>query len=357
VGFFVIEPLILSVGTALPAHRVNQSDVRELTRNLFASAYRDVDRLVAVFDNGLVQSRFLCTPLDWFQTDHAWPEKNELYVRHALELGERAARCALERAGLEPKDIDAILFVSTTGLATPSLDGLLLKRLGLSRHVKRTPIWGLGCAGGAAGLTRAAEFVRAHPGSHVLLVAVELCSLTFQRGDLSKSNLIAASLFADGAAAVVVGSQPSGSEGPRITGSFSTLWDDTEDVMGWDVIETGLKVRFAKSVPELVQKLMLQNLTTAAQANNLRFEDVQHFVTHPGGLKVLRAYEDALGIAPDVLEDSYRVLESCGNMSSVSVLFVLERFLRRHSELEPGQLGVLSAMGPGFSAEHVFFRT
>ena len=353
----MIEPQILSVGTALPAHRVNQSDVRELTRNLFATAYRDVDRLVAVFDNGLVQSRFLCTPLDWFQTDHAWPEKNELYVQNALELGERAARCALERANLKPNDIDAILFVSTTGIATPSLDSLLLKRLEMSRHVKRTPIWGLGCAGGAAGLARAAEFARAHPGSHVLLVAVELCSLTFQRGDLSKSNLIAASLFADGAAAVVVGSQPSGSEGPRITGSFSTLWDDTEDVMGWDVIETGLKVRFAKSVPELVQTLMLENLTQAAQANNLRLNDVRHFVTHPGGLKVLRAYENALGIAPDALADSYRVLESCGNMSSASVLFVLERFLRRWRELEPGQLGVLSAMGPGFSAEHVFFRT
>lgn len=349
-------PRILSVGTALPAFRVSQEGVRELTRNLFSKAHRDIDRLVAVFDNAQIRTRFLCTPIEWFQREHSWPEKNELYTTHALELGERAARSALERARLEPSEIDAIFFVSTTGIATPSLDSVLIKRLNLSRNIARVPIWGLGCAGGAAGLARAAEFARARPGARVLLVAVELCSLTFQPDDLSKSNLIAASLFADGAAAVVISSADD-AEGPGLIGSYSTLWDDTEDVMGWEVIESGLKVRFARSVPELVQSLMRQNMDEAARANGVRLEEIRHFVTHPGGLKVLRAYESALGLQSDLLADSYAVLESCGNMSSVSVLFVLERFLRRWPELEPHELGAISAMGPGFSAEHVIFRT
>lgn len=349
------HPRILAVGTALPAFVVQQDNVRELTRNLFAGGHRDIDRLVAVFDNGQVRTRHLCTPIEWFEADHSWPEKNALYVQNALELGEQAARSAFERARLKPEDIDAIFFVSTTGIATPSLDSWLIKRLDLSRNVARVPIWGLGCSGGASGLARATEFARAKPGSRVLLVAVELCSLTFQRGDLSKSNLIAASLFADGAAAVIVSSDDT--EGPELVGSYSTLWDDTEDVMGWDVIETGLQVRFAKSVPELVKTLMHQNLTDAARANDVKLEDIRHFVTHPGGLKVLRAYEEALGLGSDALKDSYVVLESCGNMSSVSVLFVLERFMRRWPELEPGALGAISAMGPGFSAEHVLFRT
>jgi alkylresorcinol/alkylpyrone synthase len=350
------DPRILSVGTALPAFQVRQEDVRELTHSLFSRNWRDIDRLITVFDNGQITTRSFCTPIEWFQTDHSWPEKNALYTHHALELGERAARCALDRAQLKPADIDAIFFVSTTGIATPSLDSWLIKRLDLSRNVARVPIWGLGCAGGAAGLARAAEYARAKPGARVLLVAVELCSLTFQRDDLSKSNLIAASLFADGAAAVVISSDDS-AEGPSLIGSHSTLWDETEDVMGWDVIESGLKVRFSRSVPELVQTLMRENLGQAASANGVQLQDIRHFVTHPGGVKVLRAYEDALGLEVDALADSYAVLKACGNMSSVSVLFVLERFMRRWAEQEPNVLGAISAMGPGFSAEHVIFRT
>jgi alkylresorcinol/alkylpyrone synthase len=350
------DPRILSVGTALPAFRVQQDDVRQLTHNLFSRSWRDIDRLITVFDNGQISTRYLCAPIEWFETEHSWPEKNALYTQNALELGERAARSALDRAELQAKDVDAIFFVSTTGIATPSLDAGLIKRLDLSRNIARVPIWGLGCAGGAAGLARAAEFARAKPGSRVLLVAVELCSLTFQRNDFSKSNLIAASLFADGAAAVVISSDDA-AEGPSVIGSYSTLWDDTEDVMGWDVIESGLKVRFSRSVPELVQKLMRENLGQAATANGVRLQDIRHFVTHPGGLKVLRAYEDALGLQDNALADSYAVLNACGNMSSVSVLFVLERFMRRWSELEPNALGAISAMGPGFSAEHVIFKT
>jgi alkylresorcinol/alkylpyrone synthase len=347
------EPRILSVGTALPPYMIAQDEVRTLTHTLFASGFKDIDRLIAVFENGQVKTRHISAPIEWFETDHTWAERNDLYVEKALELSEAAARCALRRARLEPEDLSAIIFVSTTGIATPSLDSRLLKRLGMSRHAARLPVWGLGCAGGAAGLSRAADYARANPGQHVLLVAAELCSLTFQRGDLSKSNLIAASLFADGAAAVIVGP----GEGPALVGSYSTLLDDTEDVMGWDVNDDGLKVRFSKDVPALVREIMRPNMIEAAQANGLSLDQIKHFVTHPGGLKVLIAYTEALELPEDALEDSYAVLRSCGNMSSASVLFVLERFMRRWQELEPNEFGAVSAMGPGFSVEHAFFRT
>jgi alkylresorcinol/alkylpyrone synthase len=351
-----VNPKILSVGTALPEHRIEQHNIREFARILFASSFRDIDRLVTIFENSQIKTRAFCTDLSWFQSPKSFAEKNDLYVQHASSLSEQAAREALDRANLEPSQIDAIIFVSTTGLATPSLDTVLIKRLGLSLHVARMPLWGLGCAGGAAGLARASEYARAFPGKRVLLVAVELCSLTFQHNDHSKSNLVATSLFADGAAAVIVSTEGNSSN-PELLGSYSTLIPDSEDVMGWDIVDSGLKVRFAKSVPDLVRNLMRQNLCEAAKANNIKLEQIQHFVTHPGGIKVLQAYQEALLLEPEALNDAREILETCGNMSSVSVLFVLEKFMQRISSVNAGEYGAISAMGPGFSAEHVIFRT
>jgi alkylresorcinol/alkylpyrone synthase len=345
--------VILSVGTALPPYQVQQNDVRQLCRSLFSDGFRDLERLINVFDNGQIKTRHLCTPLDWFGQDHSFAEKNALYVEHALNLGEAAARQALERANTSIDAIGTILFVSTTGLATPSLDSWLIKRLGASCHTRRLPLWGLGCAGGAVGLAQAGQIASAS-GQAVLLVAVELCSLTFQRHDYSKSNLIAASLFADGAAAVVVAPHSDHHQaGPSIYSSFSTLLDETEDIMGWDVVETGLKVRFSRDVPALVLGMMRENIGLAAAQAGLSLSDLKHFITHPGGLKVLAAYSQALDLAEHALDDSFAVLQQCGNMSSVSVLFVLERFLQRYPTLTKNQHAILSAMGPGFSAEHV----
>jgi alkylresorcinol/alkylpyrone synthase len=233
------------------------------------------------------------------------------------------------------------------------LDSKLIFSLGLSEHVRRVPIWGLGCAAGAAGLARAAEYARLYPDQLVLLVGVELSGLTFQRSDRSKSNLVSTSLFADGAAAVLLGVRKSG--GPELLGSYSTTWPETEDVMGWDLIETGLKVQLSKSVPLIVREKLRENLTEACASLGLDFGALEHFILHPGGAKVLDAFEEALGIEPGTLGYSRTVLRECGNMSSVTVLFILERFLEE-GEFAPGDLGVLSAMGPGFSAEHVFFR-
>jgi alkylresorcinol/alkylpyrone synthase len=346
-------PRVLSVATALPPHRIGQREVKEFARNMFSGAFRDIERLTPIFDNVLVEDRYFCVPMEWFEEDHTFPEKNALYVEHALDLSAKAARRALDKADVGPEEVGAIFFVSTTGFSTPSLDSKLIFELGLSEHTRRVPIWGLGCAAGAAGLARAAEYARLYPDQKVLLVAVELSGLTFQRGDRSKSNLISTSLFADGAAAVVLGSDAAA--GPELLGSHSTTWPGTGDVMGWELIESGLKVQLSKSVPDIVRKRLRDNLRDACASLGLRFEEIEHFVLHPGGAKVLDAFEEVLGLAPGALTFSRGVLRDCGNMSSVTVLFILERFLEG-GEFASGDLGVLSAMGPGFSAEHVFFR-
>ena len=347
------NPKILSVATALPPHRIGQEQAKRFARGMFSRRDGDFERLIPIFDNVHVDNRHFCVPIEWFEEDHTFPEKNTLYVEHALELSEKAARRALDKAGTEPGEIGAIFFVSTTGISTPSLDSKLIFRLGLSEHTRRIPIWGLGCSAGAAGLARASEYARLYRDQTVLLVGVELSGLTFQRGDRSKSNLISTSLFADGATAVLLGG-PCAS-GPEVLASFSTTWPDTAGVMGWDLVETGLKVQLSKSVPVIVQERFRPNLEEACDTLGVDFEEIKHFVLHPGGAKVLDAFEEVLGLEPGDLTLSRDVLRECGNMSSVTVLFILERFLAS-GDFAPGDLGVLSAMGPGFSAEHVFFR-
>jgi alkylresorcinol/alkylpyrone synthase len=342
---------ILSVASALPPHRVGQEEAKSFARSMFSSGHGDIERLLPIFDNVDIKNRYFCVPAEWFERDHTFPEKNALYVEHALDLSEKAARRALDRVGAGPEEIGAVFFVSTTGISTPSIDSKLIFRLGLSEHTRRVPIWGLGCSAGAAGIARAAEHARLYPDQLVLLVAVELCGLTFQRGDRSKSNLISTSLFADGAAAVLLG----GTTGPEVLGGYSTTWPDTEDVMGWDLVETGLQVQLSKSIPNIVREKFRDNLEEACNSLGLNFDELEHFVLHPGGSKVLDAFEEALGLQAGGLTTSRDVLRDCGNMSSVTVLFILERFLGG-GELANGGLGVLSAMGPGFSAEHVFFR-
>ncbi len=344
------NPSILSVGTAVPRYCVSQKTARDFARLMFSGAGKDVERLLPIFDNTCVENRYICMPPEWYGEDHSFPEKNALYVEHALNLSEKAAVRALDKAGVGPEDVGAIFFVSTTGISTPSLDSRLIFRLGLPGHARRVPIWGLGCAGGAAGLARAADYARAYPEKPVLLVGVELCGLTFVKGDCSKSNLVGTSLFADGAAAVLLGR----GTGPEIQGSYSTTWPETEDVMGWDLVEGGLQVRFAKSVPRIVQEKMRGNLEAACESLDLCLEDLRHFVLHPGGRKVLEAYEETLGLERAKIKLSWEILKNYGNMSSVSVLFVLERFLEGYPA-GSGEYGSISALGPGFSAEHVLF--
>jgi alkylresorcinol/alkylpyrone synthase len=309
-------------------------------------------------------------PLDWYAQVRTFGEMNARYVEHALALAAQAASRALERAGLTAADVDHVIFVSSTGLATPSIDARLANVMSFRSDVRRTPIWGLGCAGGASGLARARDFALADPGAHVLLIALELCSLTFQRRDLDRRNLVAAALFADGAAAAVisgadatapgangngVNGNGAGAHGFELLASRSMLWRDTLDVMGWDVDERGLHVIFSRDIPTIVREWVRPNLDAFLEANGTSLERLTHVVAHPGGPKVLAAYGEALGLPPEAFRHSREVLRECGNMSSPTCLFVLEHALAA-GDIRPGDSAVLAALGPGFSSELVLMR-
>jgi alkylresorcinol/alkylpyrone synthase len=360
------SPVLTSVATALPPHEVSQSRAKEFAEALFGPALsRDERRLLAVFDNAGIERRHVCMPIEWFTRAHDLGESNALYIEHALTLSLRATEGALAGAGLAADEIDHIVFVSSTGFATPSLDAHIANRLPLRSDVRRTPIWGLGCAGGASGLARCRDFALAYPGSNVLLVAVELCSLTFQHGDLTRQNLVAASLFGDGAAAAVIrGARASASRAgearPRsgaleMLASRSRLWKDTADVMGWEVDRHGLHVVFSRDIPTIVREWVRPNLDEFLGDEGLSLATLDHVVAHPGGPKVLAAYAGALGLTSEAFRHAHDVLRDCGNMSSPTCLFVLERFLAT-GEIAPGETAVLAALGPGFSSELVLMR-
>lgn len=340
---------------------VAQRDVKRLAASLFASVAGADARLLEVFDHAEIETRRTCVPLAWFGEAHSFGERNDLYLEHATRLGVDVARAALERAGLSPRDVDHVVFVSSTGVATPSVDALIANQLAFRPDVRRTPIWGLGCAGGAAGLARARDFALADSSAHVLLVTLELCSLTFQRDDVSKRNLVAASLFGDGAAAAVVvggGVTPPARAGQRpleLVASRSVLWKDTLDAMGWTVDGEGLHVVFSRDIPAIVRQCVRPSLAAFLDSQGLGLDDVEHLVAHPGGVKVLRAYAEALDLAPEMLDHARAVLREYGNMSAPSCLFVLERYLGR-GQIGPGERAVVSALGPGFSAEYVLVR-
>lgn len=348
---------IVAVGTSVPEFVLSQEEAEGFAQEVFRDSYPNIERYLPVFKNTQVQSRHLSRPKEWFKSEPTFAQRNEAYIETACQLGEEAIQRCLASAELDMKDVDHLFFVSTSGLATPSIDARLISRMGISRHVKRTPIWGLGCSGGAAGLARAWEYVRAFPQSKALLLAVELCSLTFRRSDQSKSNLVATSLFGDGAAAVLL----AGSEAldrnasyPRILDGLSTTWPDSLDIMGWEVADDGLKVVFSKDIPSLVQREVRPVAEQFLTQWDLSLKDINRLIAHPGGQKVLKAYKKALDLPNHLLDHAYSVLKDYGNMSSATVLFVLERELRE--EYRKGDHGLLMALGPGFSSEMLLLQ-
>ncbi|MGZ0049839.1 type III polyketide synthase [Brevibacillus gelatini] len=348
-------PRIESVATAVPPHEVSTEQSRQFARHFFQDAFPDIDRLLNVFSHSHIEKRHFCMPLDWFFTDCPFPEKNRLYIRHAEALSLAAARKCLEKAGLTPADIDCLVFVSSSGIATPSMDARLLNSLGLRSDITRIPLWGLGCAGGAMGLSRSFEYAGAYPEHRVLLISVELCGLTFIRQDLSKSNLVATCLFGDGAAAVVVSGDrvPAVAQGKspqiRFCAARTTTWPDTLDVMGWELTEPGLKVIFSRDIPTLIQTHMRENVDSFLASHQTTVDRLRHFIFHPGGAKVLNAYQTSLGIDAQATRHSEEVLRHFGNMSSPTVLFVLEKSMEQ--AWQPGERGLVAALGPGFSSE------
>ncbi|GMQ76635.1 MAG: type III polyketide synthase [Gammaproteobacteria bacterium] len=336
------RPRILAVATAVPPHRLAQSDVREWARRLFADHAGDIERLLPAFDNAGIEVRYSCVPLSWYDGDHGWRDKNELYLGNALDLAETAATRCLQRAGLDAADVGAVVCVSTSGIATPSLDARLISRLGLRPEVQRMPLFGLGCVGGVLGLARAAELA-ARPGRHVLLLVTELCGLTFRRADLSKSNVIATALFGDGAAAALVSTD---GDGAALTGWGEHTWPDTLGVMGWSVEDDGLGVIFSRDIPALVRRDLPAVVDAYLGRQGLELGAIDGFICHPGGAKVVAALEDVFGLEAGGLKTTREVLRDYGNMSAASVMFVLERTLAN------GASGayLICALGPGFTA-------
>jgi alkylresorcinol/alkylpyrone synthase len=336
------SPRLIALKTAVPAYPVDQADAARRAAHLF-DGHPEVLRLLSVFDNTGIERRYSCVPIDWYSENHGWKERTELYLKHSVDLLEQVTRDCLAEAQLDCGDIDAIVVASTTGIATPSLDALLIERMGLRRDIVRLPIFGFGCAGGVFGLARAADLARAMPGARVLFLVVELCALTFRKDDLSKSNIVAAALFGDGAAGAII--SPSGN-GPELGASGSHTWPHSLDIMGWEVEEDGLKARFAQSIPSLVANDFRSIANNFLRRNDIARDSIDGFACHPGGAKVLDALEDALDLPRGGLEDSRAVLRAYGNMSASTALFVLHRMRERGL----GGRCLISALGPGFSA-------
>jgi alkylresorcinol/alkylpyrone synthase len=338
---------LTALATAVPRFCLDQNDVGERAVSLFGPAMR---RLHGVYGNSGIRRRYSPVEFAWFAEPQGWAERNRRYHEAALDLLEHAAGRVLDLGGVGTDEIGAIVVVSTTGIATPSLDALLIERLRLPCTVERLPIFGLGCAGGAIGLARAATMAAGMPEKAVLFLVVELCTLSFRRDDPSPSNIVATALFGDGAAAGVL---RSGGRGPAVAASGEYTWRHSRDVMGWEVAEDGLKAIFSRDIPALIKRDLPGVVRAFLQCHGLLLDDIDRFVCHPGGPKVIEACEQAFGVPVGALADERTVLRDFGNMSAASVLFVLERVLANDRSW---RRALLTAFGPGFSAGFVLLE-
>ena len=339
-------PHLASLGLAAPVIDLAQDDVARYGADLFATTHGGFDRLAPIYKNAEIESRHTCTPIPWFLQPHSFSERNDLFLKHAVALLREAAEKALNAAGLKPSDIDAVVTVSSTGIATPGLDARLMEVMDFRRDLQRLPVFGLGCAGGVIGLARAAALAKAEPESRVLFLVVELCSLTFRHADRSKSNLVATALFGDGAAAAVVSCRPEYADTPKLGPWGEHTWPDSLDVMGWEVADDGLKVIFSRDIPSLVAEDLRPVVEAFLARHGASLDDIDGFVCHPGGAKVLDALEATFGLPPRGLTHARDVLRDHGNMSAVTVMYVLD------ATMAAGARGrqLMTTLGPGFTA-------
>ena len=346
---------IAAVGSAFPPHYVDQDTLIAAFLEAWTARYHNVARVVDLHRHVLVGGRYLALPMESYASLASFAEANDAWIRVGTDVGAAAIEDALGRAGLGVRDVDALWFTSVTGIAAPSLDARLINRLGFRPDLKRVPMFGLGCVAGAAGIARAADYLLGHPGEVAMLLAVELCSLTLQRDDLSIPNLIATGLFGDGAAAVVLAGAERGGGGPAIVATRSAFYPDTEDVMGWRVGGSGFQVVLSAEVPQMVRKHLRGDVDALLAEHHLACDDIAVWVTHPGGPKVLQAMEDTFPLKPGALELAWESLRRVGNLSSASMLLVLKETLARAAP-PPGSYGLMTAMGPGFCSELVLLR-
>jgi alkylresorcinol/alkylpyrone synthase len=350
---------IASVGTAYPQHRYHQSVIAESLRERWQHKMEEPRLLTRLHANCGVEYRHTVFPIEQYPALDTFRKTNDAWIKAAVDLGQQAICRALDYAEISPEDISAIFFASVTGISSPTVDARLINRLPFSENIKRTPIFGLGCVAGAAGISRAADYVRAFPKQYALLLSVELCSLTWQDNDQSIANLISCGLFGDGSAAVVIAGAETElarrSQGPRILATRSTFYRNTERVMGWDIVETGFKIVLSPEVPRVVEENLLRNVEDFLAENKLTRDDISTYIFHSGGPKVLEAMQSSLGLPQDALAPSWKSLREVGNLSAASVLAVLEDYLKVHPGA-PGTYSILAAMGPAFCSELVLLQ-
>ncbi|MFD9322410.1 type III polyketide synthase [Streptomyces sp. NPDC060053] len=348
---------IAAVHGALAPHRRTQSEITDMVARTCLPEGADRRVLDRLHRSAKVGSRHMTLPLERYGELDGFGSSNDVFIAAATDLGARAVRDALHTAHLSAADVDLLIFTSVTGIATPSIDARLAGRLGMRPDVKRLPLFGLGCAGGAAGLARMHDYLLGHPGHVAVLLSVELCSLTFQRDDASMANLVATGLFGDGAAAVVAcgADRPAETGGPTIVDTRSHLYPDTGRVMGWDIKNSGFQVVLDPQVPDVVRRYLADDVEGFLGDHGLKPKDVTAWVCHPGGPKVLQAVTETLDLPDDALDMTWRHLADVGNLSSSSVLHVLRDTLAERRPPQ-GTPGVLLAMGPGFACELVLLR-
>ena len=342
---------LISLATAVPKHIVRQDEAASAARKMFGGRYVAFDRMAAVFHSAGIEKRHAVRPIAWFSEPRGWKERTAVYLEEGQALFVAAATKALEKAHLRADEIDAVVTVSSTGIATPSLEARAAKAVGFRTDVQRVPIFGLGCAGGASGFAIAARLAKAQPGCNVLLVVVELCTLAFRLDELTKANIVATALFGDGAAACILRAGDSGIA--EIEASGEHTWPDTLDIMGWDMDSQGFEVIFAQAIPAFAEANIGPAVSGILKRADIRMDEVDRFICHPGGTKVVAALEKALDIAPGALDHERAILRDYGNMSAPTVLFVLEEALRAGL---PSR-SVMMAMGPGFSASCVSLKS
>jgi alkylresorcinol/alkylpyrone synthase len=350
---------IASVGTAYPPHRYPQAVITEALKNRMQDKLEVSGAMNRLHANCGVDYRHIMFPLETLGTLSGFGPTNDLWIKGALELGQQAIQKALDHVGLAPSDISAIFFTSVTGIACPSIDARLVNLMGFPKNIKRTPIFGLGCVAGAAGISRAADYVRAFPKQYALLLSVELCSLTWQENDYSVAHMVASGLFGDGAAAVVLAGEetplaqkPTSVENPcpRVVDTRSTFYPDTEHLMGWKINHSGFNIVLSADVPELVKTELRSTVEGFLADNHMSMGQICSFIMHSGGPKVLKAMESSLGLPPHALAASWNSLRQRGNLSSASVLTVMQDFLLNRPG-SPGCYSMMGAMGPAFCSE------
>jgi alkylresorcinol/alkylpyrone synthase len=352
------RPTVCGTATALPPHRYGQRELAEIARQMLPE--RDVEPRVLerFFRRVGVEQRFLSLPAHEYASLGGLKRRNDAWLATALPLAETAVSEALEDAGIGADDVGAFFSTTITGIAVPSIEARLMNRLPFRSSLKRVPMFGLGCLAGAAGVARAADYLRAYPDEAAILLSVELCSLTVQRDDASVANLISTGLFGDGAAAVVLAGarhRAARKPGPRVVDSLSHTFPSTERVMGWDVVDGGFKIVLSPDVPTIAREGLAGLVDTLLAQNELTRSDIDSWVVHPGGPAVMAAMSEGLSLPEGALQHTRRSLAEVGNLSSASVLFLLDQF-RKFVRPARYSYGMMIAMGPAFSAEAVLLQ-